>query len=299
MKLKETHKSVIKTIKINWKQWIIILPSVLLFYFMVWRPIGVGTFLSFFKLQNYKPVEFTGLQNYKDVLFDTLFLKTLKNTASYVIWSLIIGFFPPVILAVMINEIVHGKNFLKFSIYLPVIVPSIAASLIWYFMYQAGDGGFLNMIIGKFGIAPSAWLQNQKITIPLIIVSMTWRGCGSTMIMYLATLQGINQELYEAVRIDGGGLFRRLITITLPHILPVMLLLLIRQIIGVFQVMVEPMTMTGGGPDNASVSLSLQIYNYAFTYFQPERALALGVITFFLLIGITIFYFMADKKIGE
>lgn len=299
MKLMQNRNSVIKTIKINWKQWLIILPSVLLFYFMVWRPIGVGTFLSFFKLQNYKPVEFTGLQNYKEVLFDTLFLQTLKNTVLYVLWSLIIGFLPPIILAVMLNEVVHCKSFFKFSIYLPVIVPSIAASLIWYFMYQAGEGGMLNMLIGKLGFAPSAWLQNQKMTIPLIIVSMTWRGCGSAMIMYLATLQGINQELYEAVRIDGGGLFRRLKTITLPHIMPVMLLLMIRQIIGVFQVMVEPMTMTGGGPDNASVSLSLQIYNYAFTYFQPERALALGVITFFLLIGITVFYFMADKKIGE
>ena len=295
----KTRRGIGSIFRQNITAWILLLPSLLLFYFLVWRPIGTGLVYSFFKLKNYVPIEFVGFKNYHDVVTDMLFIKTLVNSAKYVLWSFVIGFLPPIIFAVILNEIVHMNAFLKFSIYLPVIVPSIAASLIWYFMYQAGDGGFLNMIIGKFGIAPSAWLQNQKMTIPLIIVSMTWRGCGSTMIMYLATLQGINQELYEAVRIDGGGLFRRLITITLPHILPVMLLLLIRQIIGVFQVMVEPMTMTGGGPDNASVSLSLQIYNYAFTYFQPERALALGVITFFLLIGITIFYFMADKKIGE
>ncbi|MEG2583893.1 MAG: sugar ABC transporter permease, partial [Oscillospiraceae bacterium] len=143
----------------------------------------------------------------------------------------------------------------------------------------------------------SQWLQDKNLTIPLIITSMTWRGCGATMIMYLATLQGVNQELYEAATIDGAGFFVKLRYITFPYISPIMALLLVRQIIGVFQVMVEPMTMTGGGPNNASVSLGLQGYNYAFVYFQPERALALGVITFVILMGVTAYYFKINKKL--
>ncbi|MEG2670390.1 MAG: sugar ABC transporter permease, partial [Oscillospiraceae bacterium] len=108
---------------------------------------------------------------------------------------------------------------------------------------------------------------------------------------------GVNQELYEAATIDGAGFFVKLRYITFPYISPIMALLLVRQIIGVFQVMVEPMTMTGGGPNNASVSLGLQGYNYAFVYFQPERALALGVITFVILMGVTAYYFKINKKL--
>jgi len=194
---------------------------------------------------------------------------------------------------------VYFKGYFKVSMYLPAIIPSISASLIWYYMYQPGAGGLLNMVRGLFGLAPSAWLQNAKLTIPLIITSMTWRGFGGTMVMYLATLQGINQELYQAATIDGAGILTRIRHVTLPHMRGVLLLLLIRQIIGIFQVMVEPLAMTGGGPNYASLSLSLQAYNYNFVFGQIDRALALGVITFVMLVFLTIAYFLLDKKIGE
>ncbi|MEG2670147.1 MAG: sugar ABC transporter permease, partial [Oscillospiraceae bacterium] len=199
-----------KVVYNNWKNWILLFPSVLLFYFFVWRPIATGIGLSFFRLENYHPVEFVGLHNYFDVMKDTLFIKTLWNTVGYVFWSLLIGYLPPIIIAILLNEVVHLKSLFKFSIYFPTIVPTVAAALIWYFMLMPGEGGIFNMFLGKLGLPPSQWLQDKNLTIPLIITSMTWRGCGATMIMYLATLQGVNQELYEAATIDGAGFFVKL-----------------------------------------------------------------------------------------
>ncbi|MEG1441977.1 MAG: sugar ABC transporter permease, partial [Oscillospiraceae bacterium] len=215
----------------------------------------------------------------------------------YVFWSLVLGFLPPVILAIMLNETVHFKGFFKFSIYFPALVPTIAVALIWYFIYQPGEGGLLNMLLGKFGIPPNTWLQNSKQTIPLIVASMTWKGFGATTVMYYAALQGVNQELYEAAKIDGAGTLRRIWNIAISQIYPIMMLFLVKQVIGIFQVMIEPMTMTGGGPNNASMSLALQGYNYAFQYFQPQKALALGVVTFLFLLVLTVLYFKVDKKL--
>ncbi|MEG2381543.1 MAG: hypothetical protein RSB38_07610, partial [Oscillospiraceae bacterium] len=103
--------------KINYSAWIMIIPGLFLLYFIVWRPIIVGLFLSFFDLKGYTPTEFVGFDNYIKILSDTLFLKTLWNTVLYVFWSLVLGFLPPVILAIMLNETVHFKGFFKFSIY--------------------------------------------------------------------------------------------------------------------------------------------------------------------------------------
>jgi len=128
---------------------------------------------------------------------------------------------------------------------------------------------------------------------------MTWKGCGSTAIVYLASLQGINQELYEAATIDGAGIFKRLQKITIPQIAPIVILLFVRQIIGVFQVMSEPLIMTDGGPNNASMSLNLYSYFAAFRQFQPGRALAMGTITFVILIIVTMFYFKVKDKVED
>lgn len=283
----------------NLTAWLLLVPSVLLFYFFVWRPIGVGIAYSFFKLKNYVPVEFVGFDNYKNVLTDTLFLKTLSNSVKYVLWSFVIGFLPPVILAVFINELEHFNSFLKAAIYFPAICPAVAAALIWYFLYLPGNGGVFNLILGKFGIPAQQWLQDSNMTIPLIIVMMTWKGMGSTVLLYLASLQGVNQELYEAAKIDGAGIPRRFTTVTLPTLVPIMLLSFVNQIISVFQVMTEPMTMTDGGPNNASISLNLQAFKYAFQSFQPEKALALGVVTFIILMVATCFYFRMQKKLAE
>lgn len=165
------------------------------------------------------------------------------------------GYWLPIVVAIMLNELVHFRGTFKVLMYLPVIIPGLAVSLIWYFFYQPGEAGVLNQIILNLGGQARMWLQNAKETIPLIVASMTWRGFGSTVIFYLAALQGINQELYEAAMMDGAGILKRITTITLPHMSSVALLMLVKQIIGIFQISQEPLAMTGGGPNGASLWL--------------------------------------------
>lgn len=283
----------------NISGWALILPSIFLFIMLVWRPIGIGIMYSFFKLQGFTPVEFAGLENFKDVLSDTNFTQTLWNTLKYVLWSLVIGFPLPFICAVMMNEMVHLKGYFKVTTYLPVIIPIIATSLIWKMVYMDGPGGLLNMIRYFLGFPPANWLSNKNLTIPLIIISVSWNGFGGTLIMYLATLQGINQELYEAARLDGAGFFGRIVHVLLPRMRGILLLMLIRQVIGVFNITEQPLSMTGGGPNGASMSLGLTNYFYAFKYGQYDKSLALGVVTFGLLLVLTFIYFGLDKRVDD
>ena len=285
--------------KRNISGWILLIPTVLLFAYILWRPIIIGIIYSFFKLKGFTPVEFVGFANYRDILSDTNFLQTLANTVKYVGWSIVIGFPLPIICAVLINELIHWKSYFKVSTYLPVIVPAIAASMIWKMVFSDSEGGLLNSFLYQINIGPLQWLSNKHLAIPLIIVSMSWRGFGSTLIIFLASLQSIDQELYEAARLDGAGFWGRVRHVLLPHLRGVMLLSIILQIISVFSVTEQPLTMTGGGPGNASMSLGLTNYFYAFKYGQYEKSLALGVITFLILIGFTIVYFVLDKKLKD
>ena len=293
------NRSLAGIISRNISGWLLILPSLFLFVLIVWRPIVIGISYSFFSLQGFTPMEFVGLKNFRDVLTDTNFIQTLKNTVMYVFWSLAIGFPLPFICAILLNEMVHMQGYFKITTYLPVIIPSIATCLIWKMVYMDGEGGLLNMLRYYLGLAPANWLSNKSLAIPLIIIAMSWNGFGGTLIMYLATLQGINQELYEAARLDGAGFFGRIIHVLFPHMRGLLLLMLVRQIIGVFNVTEQPLTMTGGGPNGASMSLGLTNYYYAFKYGQYDKSLALGVITFLMLLVLTFIYFGLDKRVDE
>ena len=155
------------------------------------------------------------------------------------------------------------------------------------------------MILATFGVTPMEWLQNPSMTIPLIIVAMTFAGTPGTVVIYLAALQNVPHELYEASIIDGATIWQRFRKITFPSISSTILLMTAKQIIGVFQVMEQPLMMTGGGPDNASMTINLTSYNYAFTYMKVSRALALGTCAFLFLMIISIIYFKLEKKIKE
>lgn len=279
--------------------WALMVPTLVILYFWIIRPIATGIMYSFCDMKGFEFQGWAGLSNYTAVLKDTRFVQILTNTVKYVIWGMIIGYLPPIIVAIMLNEIVHIKGFFKFSIYFPCMISGVACSLIWYYMYLPDGTGLLNMILNHIGLPMSSWLQNESLTIPLIIVSTTWRGFGGSMLMYLAALQGINQELYEAAVVDGAGFFRRIFSITIPQIRGIMLLFIIRQMIAVFQILTEPMTMTGGGPNNASMSMGLWSYNNAFIYYNTGHSLAISVVMFIILIGLTFCYFFMQKKVDD
>ncbi len=292
-------KKVLASIKKNVPGWALIVPTVLLFTFLVWRPIIIGISYSFYDLKGFEPVKFVGFDNYVQVLKDTNFTKTLWNTVSYVIWSLIIGLPLPFLAAVMMNEMLHAKQYFKITTYLPAVLPGVATYLLWKFIYGESQGGLLNAMLYFLGVQPLPFLASETAVIPLLVVMMSWSGFGGTLIMYLATLQSVDNTLYEAARLDGAGIWRRFTTVTFPHCRGIILLLAVRQIISVFQVTEQPLVMTGGGPAGASLSLGLTNYFYAFKYGAMDKSLALGVITFCILAGLTVVYFVLDKKIHD
>lgn len=279
--------------------WILMLPMVIILYLFVWRPTVMGSVWSFFDMRGYTVKDFCGFDNYIKVLSHTQFLPMLWNTVKYVFWSLVIGFFPPLFIAIMINEMVHFKNGFRVLIYIPAVIPGIAAMLMWFYMYYPDHTGLLNMILGKFGVEPRQWLNDPDFTILGIVIYMTWKGFAGTMLLYFASLQNVSVELYEAALIDGAGPFKRLWHVTRPGIEGLLLLNVVRQIISVFQVMEQPLAMTGGGPNGASTSLSYQLYQYGFNSGGKGtgQAMALGVIIFLILIAFTIVYFWLNKKV--
>lgn len=288
-----------KLTKNDFVGYLFILPAIFCLYYFTVKPMVSGTIMSFYDMKGYSVQEFCGFDNYIRVISDAQFVKTLWNTVQYVLWSLVVGFVLPIILAILLNEAIHLKRTFRFLIYIPSATPAVAVSLLWYFLYYPNAGGMLNSILGQFGIAPYGWLQDSKWTILYIIISMTWQGAGATMMYYFASLQSLNREMYEAAIIDGAGVWRRMRAVTLPTLYPVILLFLAKQIIGVFSVLQEPMQMTGGGPNGASMTLSLQIYQYGFVDYKPQYALALSVIQFLILLVMTCFYFKLDKKVSE
>ncbi len=296
---KKKTGGVIGFLRRDFPGWLLLIPAIILFYYTVWRPIAVSIGFSFFSLRGFDPVKFVGLKNYTDVISDTSFIKILLNSFSYVLWSLIIGFPLPFIVAVLLNELVVTKNAFKISVYIPSIIPGIATYMIWTYFLAPDNTGVLNIFLSFFGIGQVEWLQNTALTIPMLVIASTWQGFGATAIIYLASLQGINKELYEAVRIDGGGVWRRFTTVLLPHMKNMLLLMGVRQIITVFQIMEMPLVMTGGGPNGASNTLALQSYRYAFEFGQIDKGITLGVITFVILVVMTLGYVWLDKKLGE
>lgn len=283
----------------NFDAWVLMFPMVAILYLFVWRPTVMGGVWSFFNMKAYTVRDFCGFDNYIKVLSHTQFVPMLWNTVQYVVWSLTIGFFPPLFIAIMINEIVHFKGGFRVLIYIPAVIPGIAAMLMWHFIYYPDQTGLLNMILGKLGIEPYQWLNNPDFVILGIIIYMTWKAFAGTMLLYYASLQSVSVELYEAALIDGAGPFKRLWHVTRPALEGLLLLNVVRQIISVFQVMQEPLAMTGGGPNGASTTLSYQLYQYGFNSGGKGtgQAMALGVIIFLILILFTIFYFWLNKKV--
>lgn len=277
------------------------MPMIIILYLFVWRPTVLGAVWSFFRMRAYTVLDFCGFDNYVKVLTHTQFMPMLINTVKYVFWSFVIGFLPPLFIAIMINEMVHFKNAFRVIIYIPAVIPGIAAMLMWYFIYYPDKTGLLNMVLAKFGMQPHRWLNDPNFTIIGIIIYTTWKGFAGTMLLYYAALQGVSTELYEAALIDGAGPFKRLWNVTRPAIEGLLLLNVVRQIIGVFQIMQEPLAMTGGGPDGASTSLSYQLYQYGFNSGGKGtgQAMALGMIIFLILIVFTVFYFWLNRKVED
>ena len=281
----------------NIQSWLIMLPGLLLMTFFVWEPLFESIRMSLYKTENVELVEFVGLKNFISVIGKTNFTQALINTFAYTFWSLVIGFLLPIVLAMLIGETVRGKGLFRTAAYLPNMLPGLAVIILWSAFFSGGKTGVLNIIISKFGIPTQTYLTKANLVIPIIITVATWKGAGATALIYMAAMASVNPELYEAAAIDGASVWQRMWHILLPSIKKLGWTMLILQIIAVFQIMYEPMVLTKGGPDNASLSLMQLMWQYAFGgSMDYGKASAVAVIVTAILLVMTLIYSYFNRK---
>lgn len=293
------RKSLKVIIRKNIGAWLIMLPCLILFAFFVWLPMLKNFGLSFFN--DYSFSEFEGFSNYIEIFKDDSFLTAVKNTFIYIAWSLVIGFLVPMFMGFLLSECFHAKGFFRVCLYLPCMISGIAVVFLFKNIYGDETYSILNVIIKAFGGDPRLWASDPNIIIPLIVIAMTWKGAGGTALIYLSNFQQIDPALYEASRIDGATPVQRFLNITLPQMKNTLLTLLILQIISVFQVFYEPMVIgSWGGPVNdASMSLMLLSYMYAFHDFEYAYAAASSMVLSLIIIVFTIGYFALLKYLNK
>jgi multiple sugar transport system permease protein len=274
------------------------LPLLFIFGYFSWGPIVDGIVMSVQNTNLVDDPEFVGWSNFEYVLTDPLLPKALVNTLYYAFLALIFGFPVPLLLATFMAELRGTRRLYSVLAYLPVIVPPVVSVLLWKFFYSPEPTGLFNTVLGWIGAGPFAWLNSADMVMPAIVLESTWAYSGSTVIIYLAALTAVQRELYEAAELDGAGIVRRTWHITIPQIRGVLLIMLILQIINTMQVFTEPFIFTGGGPNNASTTLLLMIYNYAFLDGDFGAATALSVLLAAFLGLLSTGYFAATRRLN-
>ena len=284
-------------LRANLQSWLIMLPGLILMTFFVWEPLFESIRMSLYKTRNVELVRFAGLDNFISVTGKDDFLQALQNTFSYTFWSLLIGFLLPMVIAMLIGETTRGKSFFRMAVYLPNMLPGLAVIILWSAFFSGEKSGVLNILLGRLGIPAQSYLTRAEWVIPVIIVIATWKGAGATALIYMAGMSSISPELYEAAAIDGASVPQRILHILLPSIRKLAGTLLILQIISVFQIMYEPMVLTKGGPDNASLSLMQLMWQYAFGgSMNYGKASAVAVIVTLILLVMTAIYSFLNRK---
>jgi multiple sugar transport system permease protein len=271
-------------------------PVVLVYVYFSWGPVVQGLVLSFQKTNLIQPAEWVGWGNFTYVLSDPGLVQASLNTAYFALLALVFGFPIPIVLAVLINELRKYDTLYNALAYLPAIVPPVAAILLWKFFYDPDATGMFNTALGWIGLGPFPWLNAENSAMPSIVLYATWAGAGSTAIIYIAALSTVRTELYEAAEIDGAGIWRRIWHITLPQLRGVIFVMMLLQLIGTFQIFTEPFLFTGGGPNNATQTILLKIYNYAFVNGDFGAATALSVLLAAFLGLLSVVYYFVTKR---
>jgi multiple sugar transport system permease protein len=230
-----------------------------------WYPIVRLAVLAFQHTDLVNSPTWVGLQNFRDVINDPLFTIALKNTAYFAFLALIFGYPIPLVMAVLISESRRFRGIYSALAYLPVVIPPVVGVLLWkYVFYDPTKVGLFNTVLGWVHLGPYGWLQSPGTAMPSLVIESTWANAGTTVIIYLAALTSVDRDLYDAASVDGAGIWRKIWHVTLPQIRGVLLVTLMLQIIGTVQVFLEPYLFTSGGPANATLTLLLLVYQYAF-----------------------------------
>lgn len=258
-------------------------------------PLGFAVYTSFTQWNGITAPVFTGLKNYELMMNDPYFWKALWNT-TFMLIGIPIGLVISLLLALALNRRMRGTTFFRTVYYVPVISSIAAIAILWQWAYN-GDYGLVNQVLALFGIDGPSWLQNVDTVKPALIIMAVWKGLGYSMLLYLAALQSVPRQLYEAASLDGANAFQQFRTVTLPMLRPVTFFLVVTGIIGGSQIFIEINIMTpSGGPEFSSASIVWYIWQKAFNYLQMGYATSMSIVLGLLVFIVTAIQFWMNRR---
>jgi oligogalacturonide transport system permease protein len=271
-----------------------ILPWLIGMVFLTLYPFINALVISFTDYNLVREPNFIGLANYTKLFQDEDFLGTLTATLKYTVITVPLQLAFALFIAYILNFKLKGINFFRTAYYIPSLLGgNVAVAVLWRFLFQ--QDGLINRIIGVVGIQPVAWLSSPGGAMSVIIILKVWQ-FGSAMLIFLAALKDVPQDLYEAASVDGSTKLHSFIHITMPLITPTIFFNLVMQLVNAFQEFNGPYLVTGKGPLNATYLTSMYIYDNAFKYFNMGYASAASWILFLIIVAVTLILFATQDK---
>lgn len=249
-------------------------------------PIGMSLYYGFTNYDIASVPQFIGLKNYVQLFQDPLFWQSLKVTGIYTFVSVPFGLILSFFVAVLVNIKMPGQRVFRTAIYFPTLISGVSMSLLWMWLLNPQFGIINDMIYSLFGVQGPNWLFDTHWVLPALIFMTVW-GLGANMVLYLAALQGVPREHYEAAQIDGAGRWKQMLYISIPGVSPTTLFLLITNLIGTSQVFTQASVMTQGGPNYASYFYVYYLYQQAFSAFNMGYASAMSWILLVIVLFLT------------
>lgn len=272
------------------------LPAILGFLIFTLGPLFASLILSFTDYTVSKAPSFVGVKNYVRLFSnqDPFFYKSLGVTLYYVVLSVPVSMVSAFLLALMLKHNMKGKALFRTIFYLPSIVPAVATATIFMWLLNP-DIGLFNQILKAVGLPTSQWIYSEKTVVPTLALMNAWT-VGGTMLIFLAGLEGIPNQYYEAVDIDGGNAWNKLWTVTIPMMTPTIFFNLVMGIINGFQTFTQAQIMTEGGPNNASLFYTVLIYREAFKSFRMGNACSLAWVLFVIIMLLSSLVFRSSSS---
>ena len=259
-------------------------------------PIIISFYYSLCQYDVLREPMFIGLENYRIILYeDAYFWKTIWNTLYYTIFRVPINIFLSLLIAILLNRTLKASGLIRATFFLPSLISGVALSVIWIWIFNP-QIGLLNTILAFFGLKGPLWLQDENWSKLSLVIMSTWSIGGGRMLVFLAALQNVNPNLYEALKLDGGNDLQCFWHITLPLISPVIFLWSVIEVIASMQIFTEAFIMTKGGPLESTLFYNLYLYNQAFENFNMGYASALAWILLVITLIITLAQFRLSKK---
>ena len=275
--------------------YLFVLPAALLFFTFDYLPTFSAFYYSLTEYHVLIPPEWVGLDNYKALAKDGVFLKSLRN--SFLYFVIIVPFLVtlPLFLAILVNQKLKGIYLFRVIFYLPVITAMVAVAIVWKYLYH--PAGLLNAVLQIVGLQSESvnWLLNKKTALPAVSMLEVWKAAGYYMVIYLAGLQNLPKDLVEAAKIDGATRPRILWHVVLPHLRPIVAVVLILTTLGTVQIFTSVYIMTSGGPLDSTLSLPLYVYRKAFEELDMGYATAMGVVLWVILMVLTVINFKISR----